>query len=383
MTIRWAVSAVVILVVTTSFATSWAQDPAKGFGPDPKDWEKAVTGGVTYLKSRQAGDGTWNKASSPALTGIVLNALFRSGKVKADDPVAAKALKYIESTVDAKEGHIAGAGARVNLQNYGTCVNLLALKASGEDQKYAKVIANAVAFLKKLQWDETEGKTPNDDIYGGAGYGGNSRPDLSNTQFLLDAMKAAGVPKDDLVYKKALIYVSRCQNLRSEYNDQPWADKINDGSFIYGAGPAGETRGDPGSDGARPGYGSMTYAGLKSLAACGVSQDDPRFKKGFEWICKNYSVDLNPGMPAGAGQRGYYYYLATMAKCLETLGIDEVTDAAGKKHDWRAEITTALINRQKKDGSWTNEIASWMESDPELVTSYALLALSHCAPKAK
>ena len=28
--------------------------------------------------------------------------------------------------------------------------------------------------------------------YGGAGYGGSKRPDLSNTAFLLDALKAAG-----------------------------------------------------------------------------------------------------------------------------------------------------------------------------------------------
>ena len=71
-------------------------------------------------------------------------------------------------------------------------------------------------------------------MYGGAGYDSKSRPDLSNTQFFLDALKAAGVPKDDPALKKALIFVSRCENLKGkEYNDQPWAGKINDGSFIY------------------------------------------------------------------------------------------------------------------------------------------------------
>ena len=52
-------------------------------------------------------------------------------------------------------------------------------------------------FLKELQWDEGEGKTQKDDFYGGAGYDSKSRPDLSNTQFFLDALVAAGVPKDD------------------------------------------------------------------------------------------------------------------------------------------------------------------------------------------
>ena len=59
----------------------------------------------------------------------------------------------------------------------------------------SKVIGDAVEFLKKLQWDEGEGKTPKDDFYGGAGYDSKSRPDLSNTQFFLDALKAAGVPQ--------------------------------------------------------------------------------------------------------------------------------------------------------------------------------------------
>ena len=31
------------------------------------------------------------------------------------------------------------------------------------------------------------------------------------------------------------MFVSRCQNLKSEFNDQPWADKVNDGGFIYTA----------------------------------------------------------------------------------------------------------------------------------------------------
>src|SRR6185295_18206658 len=110
-------------------------------------------------------------------------------------------------------------------------------------------IGDASAFLKKLQWDEEEGKNPKNDFYGGAGYDSSSRPDLSNTQFFLDALKAAGVPKTDPAYKKALIFVSRCQNLKGEHNDQPWAEKINDGSFIYSAAGGGQTKSEMLPDG--------------------------------------------------------------------------------------------------------------------------------------
>jgi len=55
-------------------------------------------------------------------------------------------------------------------------------------------------------------------------------------------------------------------------------------------------------------------------------------------------------------------------------------DSKGGKHDWRAEITAALAKLQKPDGSWVND-QHWMESDPNLITGYALMALSYCKPK--
>jgi squalene-hopene/tetraprenyl-beta-curcumene cyclase len=70
-----------------------------------------------------------------------------------------------------------------------------------------------------------------------------------------------------------------------------------------------------------------------------------------------------------------------MAKCLDLVGDPYLVDAAGVKHDWRAEITAALAKRQKPNGSWANETDRWMEGDPNLVTGYALMALSHCKPR--
>ena len=75
----------------------------------------------------------------------------------------------------------------------------------------------------------------------------------------------------------------------------------------------------------------MTYAGIKSLIYCGVSKDDPRIKKAYEWIQKNYTVDANPGMPEPRAQWGLYYYYHTMAKCLDVLGVDEVDGRQGQE----------------------------------------------------
>jgi squalene-hopene/tetraprenyl-beta-curcumene cyclase len=353
-------------------------------GPESKAYDQVVAKAVQYLKTTQEKGGGWSTMKSPGVSGIVLTALFKSGKVTASDPVAEKALAYIESLVNPEKKHIAGKGdTKVQLQNYVTSVNVMALVAAGQADKYKAVIGDAVEFLKKLQWDDGEGKTEADAFFGGAGYDSKSRPDLSNTQFFLDALKAAGVPPDDPAYKKALVFVSRCQNLKDEWNDQPWAEKINDGSFIYTAATGGVTKvvDAPLEDGSLPGYASMTYAGIKSMIYCGLTKDDRRVKKAWEWIQAHYSVDKNAGMPEKRAHWGLFYYYHTMAKTLDTLGVDYVVDAKGGKHDWRKDITEALARRQNADGSFQNDAANWMEADQDLVTGYALMTLSYCRPK--
>jgi squalene-hopene/tetraprenyl-beta-curcumene cyclase len=362
------VAAFAMTVVTGAFVLA---------GPDAGQWNGTVNKALSFLRAQQDQSGGWSVQKNIGITGVVMTGLLKSGQVSSSDPMIDKGLKYIEGLVNDKAGHMAGADPKMQLQNYVTCVNVMALAAANRDNKYQAVIGNASEFLKRLQFDEGEGKTPKDDFYGGAGYDSKSRPDLSNTQFFLDALVAAGVPKDDPALKRALIFVSRCQNLKGEHNDRPWAGDINDGSFIYTAADGGETKSEW-PDGKRHGYGSMTYAGIKSMIYCGVGKDDPRMVKALEWVRKNYTVDANPGMPAAAAQRGLYYYYHTMAKCLNVAGIDTVETPDGVKHDWRAELTAALAKRQRSDGSWANESDRWMEGDPNLVTGYALMALAYC-----
>lgn len=357
----------------------WAGEKA---GPDPKTWDRVVDKAVAYLKGTQQASGGWSTDKTPGVTGVVLTGLLRTGRLTPKDPAAERALRYIEDLVDPTRKHIAGKGAKVQLQNYVTSINVMALAQANQSDKYRAIIGDAVEFLKKLQWDESEGKSERDPFFGGAGYDSKSRPDLSNTQTFLDALKAAGVSADDPAFKKARLFVSRCQNRKGETNDQPWAKLIDDGSFIYTPANGGVTKvvDEPTPTGAVPGYGSMTYAGIKSLIYCGAAKDDPRVKQAYAWIRANYSVDRNPGMPDQRADWGLYYYYHTMAKCLDALGIDYVEDARGQKHDWRKDITLALAKRQRPDGSWIGD-AHWMERDPNLVTGYALMALSYCRQK--
>lgn len=366
--------ALLSLVVVASFS---------GFahaGPDPADWNRTVDKAIEFLKSSQNPDGSWGvEPRNRGVAGIVVTGLLRSGKVGPDDAPAAKGLAYIESLVNPEAGHIAGADAVVQLHNYVTSVNVMALQAAGRPDKYKAIVGDAVGFLKQLQWDDSEGIDPDNDFYGGAGYDSRSRPDLSNTQFFLEALHEAGLSPDDPAFQKALMFVSRCQNFESEHNQQPWAGAINDGSFIYSAAAGGQTKViDP--DNQLVGYGSMTYAGIKSMIYCGVSKEDPRYQRALDWITKHYTLEANPGMEPGAQDRGLYYYYHTLAKTLTVMEVDELTDANGVKHDWRKELTEKLMSLQRPDGSWINDNDRWMEGEPELVTGYALMALSYCKP---
>ncbi len=355
-----------------------AHDTAKK--PTKEEWQAVVDKAVAALKKNRDENGGWSTSKSIGVSGIIVKALIDCGVGPEAEPTA-KGLKYVESLINEKEGHIAGENPRDGLKNYVTSVNLMALAAAKKDDKYKKVIGNAAAFLKKLQWDEGEGKKPEDEFFGGAGYDSKSRPDLSNTQFFIDALKDAGVAKDDEAFKKVIVFVSRCQNLKSEHNTMPWAGKINDGSLIYSAAGGGSTKTSDEPDAPLTGYGSMTYAGVKSMIYAGVAKDDPRVKGALAWLKKNYTVEANPGMPPQLASRGLFYYYHTMAKTLDLLGDDEFVDDKGAKHDWRTDLFRAIEKKQAKDGTWSNATDRWMEGDPNVVTGYVLMALSHCKPK--
>ena len=253
---------------------------------------------------------------------------------------------------------------------------LMCFKEANRGGKYDALIKKADAFIKATQWGG-DGKTSPDAVqYGGAGYGRTGdRPDLSNTSFLVDALKAAGNEPNSEAMQRALIFVSRCQNLESPANTTPFAAKLNDGGFYYTPAQGGVSQAgvDEATGGLRS-YASMTYAGLKSMIYAGVKADDPRVKAALGWMKKNYDLDSNPGM----GTAGLYYYYQTFAKALAAMGEDKFVDEKGVAHDWRKELIDELASRQRDDGSFANENPKWMEGDASLVSGYALLALAYC-----
>ncbi len=336
--------------------------------------ERMVTKAISFLATKgRASDGSYSSFSGPAVTALVTTGLLRHGR-SPDEPFVAESLKFLEKFAQ-PDGGVYQPGS--NYRNYETCLAILCFTEANRQGRYRELLKKAEAFVKDNQWDEGEGQSPADLNYGGAGYGKSKRPDNSNSSFFIDALKATENPENRDAIQKALVFISRCQNLESEHNTSEFAAKNPDGGFYYTPAAGGASMAGKTENGGLRSYGSMTYAGLKSMIYAGVSSDDQRVQAALKWIRKNYDLKSNPGM----GDAGVYYYYHTFAKALEALKLDTVEDASGQKHDWRAELIGELAKRQGEDGSWVNPNDRWLEGDANLVTGYVLLTLSHCKPK--
>lgn len=364
---KYALSALLIL---TSLAPQRARaaDPAP-----PPDVKVAVERALNFLRTTgQAADGTFTAQAGPGLTALAVTAALRSG-AKIDDPLVSKGLKALEGFVKPDGGIYGG-----RLKNYETCVGILCFTEANADKRYDATLKKAADFVRGLQIGAASEVGQDDPRFGGVGYGGPERPDLSNTAYLIDALIASGAPGDDQAIQRALAFVSRCQNLDSQYNDTKFAKLVGDGGFYY---VIPTEKFDPSSDterytadGGLRSYGSMSYAGFQSLVYAGLKPEDPRVKAVIEWVGKNYSVKENPGV----GAAGLFYYYNALGSALAAAKVDEITDAKGQKHNWRRELAAELIARQNADGSWTNSNRQWFENDPNLATAFALLALHYC-----
>ncbi len=334
-----------------------------------REIEASIQNGLQWLLTKQLDNGSWN--NYPAITGLVLSAFMRSHpNMDAEHPVIQSSYNYLKSCIK-YDGSI----HRGNMPTYNTAICLMAFKDSRLSD-YDQIIVNAERYLRGVQIDEGEGLTTDSLFYGGVGDGGDDRPDLSNLHWALEAVwyqepefelerpasaKAASrAAQNELYFERALQFLARCQNLEST-NPEDYSG--NDGGFMY----------EPGSSkaGGSRSYGSMTYAGMKSMIYARLGKDNPRVSAAFNWIVNNYSIETTPFMD----DQGLFYYYQTMAKTLSAYDEDYLIDSAGIKHNWRLDLADQLLESQNEGGWWKNSNGRWWENDPVLVTAYCILAL--------
>ena len=352
--------------------------------------QAVINRGVAFLLSQRNADGGWGfkpGESHPALTAMALKALLRHGDYGPDSQVATEGFECLMKFRQPDGGfYIPAEGNR----NYVTSVAVMALVDAGPALRDA--VADAVKFLRGIQIvsgsKTPTGETITDDhpFGGGVSYGRDGRPDLSNQAMWMEALHQAGVPGDDPAMQRALAFVKRVQARTEGTEGQAFVVRgADDGGFIYairkeGGKFVGESKAGSDMRGLRS-YGSMTYAGFKSLLYANVGRDDRRVRAAYDWIRKHWRLDSNPNMPAARSRQGLYYYYYIFAKALRAWGQDVITDDQGVEHNWRHELIEVLAVQQLADGSWVNSESRWQEDIPTLATCYALTALTEALMK--
>ena len=341
----------VAIVAPASFIPVARPAAARAAQADAQNLERriqeAINKGVDFLKSKQNPDGGWQgEKQPPAVTALVLRSIVNARPADAGADYVKKGYQKLLS-YQLDNGGI----YQDMLANYNTAIAVSAL-AAVDDPAYKPAREKAVAYLKGLQFTantppDPKGQKVADEKhpwFGGFGYGRHGRPDGSNTQIAVEALQNAGLSKDDPAFRNALQFITKMQN-NSETNPMPFAG--DDGGFIYTPANNGESMAGESTtpDGRRllRSYGSMTYAGLKSMIYAGLTKDDPRVKAAWDWITKTYTVDVNPGMPTDHPQygdmrkHGLFYYYHTMARALNVYDQPVLETPQGRR-DWRVDL---------------------------------------------
>lgn len=369
--------------------------PAPGISESlTREAEHAVQRGENWLIREQQADGHWSTAEFPALTALPLWALAKGGCT--NTLVIDKAVTYILSCVrpdgsiwrDVPDNRKGG-----GLPNYNTALCMTALHAL-QRPDLNSVILRARDYMAKSQH-----LTGHDSYYGGFGYDpatGRPYTDLSNSYLAYEAMKLtesaedlrpAGEEKTDMNWQAAQTFLQNCQN-NPAVNSNHWVNNAPDelGGFVYHpeqtrAGSSMDTNGTLHFR-SMPG---MTYAGLLSYIYADVNRRDPRVKLTIDWVRNHWNLDTASRDPEKANtperREGLYYLYNVMSKGMNAYGIDVLTPDQGPAFNWRVTLIEKLLSLQKTEtdgtGYWVNDVGRYSESDPVLVTAYALLALEY------
>jgi squalene-hopene/tetraprenyl-beta-curcumene cyclase len=346
--------------------------------------QRSIDRGLEFLAASQNSNGWWSTPDHPAITALAVSSFLGhpAGRHRTNPPPAVtRGLAQILACAK-PDGSIQRAG----LANYNTAICMMALVAT-RDPAHDDLLRRGRAFLTQGQMSPGAPGSPASPFTGGIGYGDRyEHSDVNNTLIALEALyytkhlaKDRPAGEKDLNWEAVIQFLQNCQNLPAR-NTQEWvsSDPKDRGGFVYYPGHSmagGVTNAATGRVALRS-YGSASYSGLLSYIYANLTPDDPRVAAVLEWLRANFTLEENPGM----GPQGYYYYLQLMTKGLDIAGTDQLALKDGGKVDWRRQTALKLINLQQKDGSWVNAQARWWENDPNLVTTYVVLALERlCA----
>jgi hypothetical protein len=354
----------------------------------------ALERAFAFLVARQSPDGAWRSTTYGALRDgmtltppIVKLLSLVPGSNPGTRSAARSGSRYLMSCLTA-DGTLAPGSDPLIFPVYTSALASIAIELDGRDAEHTRASAAWLRLLLDHRLSGAAGFDPDDPAFGGWGYSphpprhrpGDERrheANLSATLFGLAALRHAGIPASDPIYREIESFVARCQNFSAgaERRDE----RFDDGGFFFTpSDPARNKAGVAGID--RFGreryrsYGSATADGLRALLRCGVSPRDPRVQAARRWLETHFSSSTNPGDFAPERDvirdATYYYYAWSVAHATMALADANLSAA------WGAALSRELMARQREDGSWINRFTDAKEDDPLVATPLAAAALA-------
>jgi len=371
--------------------------------------EPAIERAAGFLVAQQQNDGSWRSghyaqfADGVSLTAHVALQLHRSGH--ADLRQHARAIEFLLTHNNGMpEPH----------EPVHTTALMLELLARAETPD-VEALQTRVERLSVRRLSAANGHPPGHPDHGGWSYALIDPPardrapipspfsaNLSATRFAIDAALAvherapALMPEQTLAEwtAAAAALALRCQNTPARgpadgtgIDGRPIV--FNDGGFFFSpSDPALNKAGALQPD--RPGgqrfhsYGSATSDALWLLLRTGHEPGHPAVRSGMTWLDQRLT-DAPPGPAAihpGRFPRDReilrfsyeYYFLMNSARLLEEW--DRQAGLTDWQSAWAVRMRDVLIERQQRDGSWSNPRKEGREDDPLVATPMALAALT-------
>jgi prenyltransferase beta subunit len=323
-----------------------------------RDNGSALQRAAQFLWAQQSEDGGFHSTtygllrSGQSLTPFVLDALLDVPETafRAKPAAIDRAFEFIKKNTNADGALGQMDETAADYPNYATALAVTTMMKARNARNFD--VAPMVAHLRAQQFSEANGWQREDRPYGAWGMGGlihrppeTGHVDLSMTRYVLEALRASGVPASDPAITKALVYLERSQN--------------DDGGFYFSTvnpeiNKAGEANGNFAS------YGTATADGLLALRAAGVPDQDDRVAKATQWLKAHHQPDHAPGFDGtareswGSGLR--FYYASAISKT--GLGLP------------------VTLPPQDKNGSFRNPNKMVKEDDPLIATVFAVQVLA-------
>ncbi|MCZ7644052.1 MAG: hypothetical protein M5U26_02015 [Planctomycetota bacterium] len=354
----------------------------------PARVQAGIRQAVEALLERQAESGGFPSAAygalkdGQALTPFVLETLSRlpveERRLHAEP--FARAIAFVRASVG-PDGAVGAAGEVREYPVYATALAVRAwmrLKPEGGGAE----VARWVAYLESAQHAEANGSQPGEPAYGGWGPQGKPGPalprhaDLSATRHVLQALEAAGLPRANPAWERALSFQARCRA------KEPGAAQRWLGAYFSPTQPesnkAGAYEAQPGAPPAFRPYGTATLDGwLSWRLALGEEEFKARAERIETRLVRQALEEAASSLHAAPGFEDLVPDVQAWGKALSGYHLNALAeaDAAGAldldRSAWKR-LAERTLETQGRNGLWANESNLMKEDDPLIATPLAL-----------